>query len=158
MERRRIEVFGVRLPVAVITAVLLILAYVFGIIPMLLLLIIGAIFKVSDEALTKNFTKIGIVFFADVLFDSVLLSFIRSITVTPFVKLGETIHSASAVLFKISNFIGRVWNFVGDIEDLLLAIIFIIAAISLIKRDEVVIPFTEGIADKIIGKASKEAE
>ena len=170
--RKTIDVFGIKLYVAIVTALLILLVYFGSLTPILLILAIGAIFKVTDEVLSENVVKLGVVYFADEIFDVVIRLF-NNITVGALDKLDRLVNPeeyetefgyeltsrAEDTFFgNFADVMEKIWEVIGGIENLAFVIILVIFAVSLIKSDSIKTFFADKFMDKITAKVFKKAE
>ena len=78
----------------------------------------------------------------------------------PFEWLGDLIFKlnseVSAVFFNIGGWIRDLWNNVGELETLIILALYVIAAISLIKKDDMLVPGTKKLINKIVSFKNDE--
>jgi len=161
--RRTVDIFGISLPIAIISAIMLLFAYLGYITPFLLLLVIGAVFKITDEVLAVNTMKISLLYVFDMIF-GVVLSLTSKIIVGFFSWLNDLVYDetdaltefitgkSDNVLAKITEFFQDMFNFIGEAENIFFLVLLVIGAVSLIKHDAIKLPIADSILNKIIKK------
>ncbi|MBE7065559.1 MAG: hypothetical protein E7384_07105 [Ruminococcaceae bacterium] len=154
--RRKVDIFGVSLPIAIISAVMLLFVYLGYLTPFLLLIAIGAIFKLTDEVLAVNTMKISILYIFDMIF-GVVWGLITKFVVGFFSWLADIffnieVFEVGTVISKIGNWFSGAFGFVSDLENLVFLVFLLIGAITLIKRDEIKLPIADSILKKFVAK------
>ena len=156
--RRKVDIFGVSLPIAIISAVMLLFVYLGYLTPFLLLIAIGAIFKLTDEVLAVNTMKISVLYIFDMIF-GVVWGLFTDFVVGFFSWLTGILfninYEAGTIISKISNWFSGALNFVSESENLVFLVFLLIGAITLIKNDEIKLPIADSILKKFVTK--KEA-
>ena len=150
--RQQVQILNFSISVAILSLVMLILGYK-SIIAFAIVAVLGLLLRVENESLTKNVIKVGILYVIDAIF-GVVVYVISLVTVKPFEWLGELIFKlnsdVSSVFFNIGNWIRDLWNNVGELENLIILALYVIAAISLIKKDDMLVPGTKKLINKIV--------
>jgi hypothetical protein len=150
--RQQVQILNFSISVAILSLVMLILGYK-SIIAFAIVAVLGLLLRVENESLTKNVIKVGILYVIDAIF-GVVVYVISLVMVKPFEWLGELIFKlnsdVSSVFFNIGNWIRDLWNNVGELENLIILALYVIAAISLIKKDDMLVPGTKKLINKIV--------
>ncbi|MBQ8164822.1 MAG: hypothetical protein IJZ94_03300 [Clostridia bacterium] len=156
--RRTVDILGVSLPIAIISAIMLLFAYLGYITPFLLILIVGAIYKISDEVLAANTMKISLLYVFDLIF-GVALSLSSKLIVGFFTFINDLITddysyitSRESGLSKFIEFLNKSFDFLDTAEDIFFLVLLVIGAISLIKNDAIKLPIADGVLNKVISK------
>ena len=134
--RRKVDIFGVSLPIAIISAVMLLFVYLGYLTPFLLLIAIGAIFKLTDEVLAVNTMKISVLYIFDMIF-GVVLGLISKFVVGFFSWLAGIffdieVFEVASVISKIGNWFSSVFSAVSELENIAFLVLLISGAVTVI--------------------------
>lgn len=148
--RKTVDIFGVSLPIAIISAIMLLFAYLGYITPFILLLVVGAIYKISDEVLARNTMKISLLYVFHLIF-GVAIDLISRFFLGFFEWINELVEY-NEFLTKINGWMRDFFDFTAYAENVLFFVLLIIGAASLLKSDYLKLPIADGVFNKILNK------
>lgn len=154
IEREKINIFGVTVPIVFISIFCIILGYGGYVTPLLLLAGVLLLSKVENTTLTSNFFVVLALYAAQFTIETVL-TFIASIPTQFFGWLAE-IGSSSvefvATMADISTTISGIFGTINNVIGLLFFAMYILSVISLFKSDKIRIPFVTDLVKKYFNK------
>ena len=154
IEREKISIFGVTIPIVYISIFCVILGYGGYVTPLLLLAGVLLLSKVENTTLTSNFFVVLALYAAQFTIETVI-TFIASIPTKFFGWLGEFGGSNIdfvATMADISTIISGIFGTINNIVGLLFFAMYILSVISLFKSDKIRIPVVTDMVKKYLIK------
>lgn len=152
VERIKLDIFGVTIPIVYISIFCVILGYGGYITPLLLLAGVLLLAKTECKTLTSNFFVVLALYAAQFTIETVL-TFIASIPTQFFGWLGEMGSSNIdfvATMANISSGFSNVFGIISNVIGLCFFAMYILCIVSLFKSDKIRIPFVTDIVKKYL--------
>lgn len=164
--RRTVDIFGVSLPIAIISAIMLLFAYLDYMTPFILLLAIGAIFKITDTVLATNTMKISLLYVFHLIFGVCFDLFVRAFNgffnwilelVEDDTVSWEALMTGRSTDSGLGTFIGvmnDIFDVIGYVEVVFFFVLLLVGALSLLRSDAIKLPLADGVFNKLLSKGN----